>query len=301
MTASAVANSGTKSTNPTRIIVTNDIAPADWQETFDRFDLRALSFSSVLFHAAVGTGTIGGLFALVMLLSQTLERHFPFVPGSFLLVFVLPPSLVAGAALGHAAGNLFLRLWFRFGTANRLGFASRLGLARTPGEWPAVVVRWLFTGDWLKAPEFDSRLPYARVYISGPAPQSCAEEGRLWRDISLRVSGEQAWEAGANFHEISYPRQLPTWARYIEAGDGIDDLEPRLGPRLAQEWAKNIWRRARHQWPLLGRDDFPPTARPECFELNHFFLAGGREALLVILRPAELSTLEASPDSAVAA
>ena len=268
-----------------RIAIANDVEPGDWQAVFDLFGRRAKLFSPFWFHAAVGFGTLSGLFGTVALFAALLSVFFPFVPQTYLAGFIMPPGLLTGAAAGQAAGNIFMRLWFGVNQETRQGFAIRLTFARAPEAWPGLVGNWLFTGDWLKAPVYDPRLPYVRIFVSGEAPKSCAEENALWREIHGKVSGDSLWEAGANHREISYPDALPGWARMVGEGDGVDEFDRRLGREISREWLSHLWRRACRQWPLLGSGDYPADARRECFEAHHLYLWGGREALLVVLRP----------------
>ena len=268
-----------------RIAIVNDIEPGDWQDVFEVFQIRTERFSSFGFNAAVGIGTLSGLFGVVALFVSILGVFFPFVPQTYLACFVLPPGLLAGIAAGQGAGNAYMRLWFGINQATRRGFATRLTLARAPEGWPEVVTKWLFTGNWLKTPDYDARLPYVRVFVSGNAPKSCAEEDALWREIHSRVSGDGLWEAEANHRELSYPTTLPGWARLIEPGDGVHQLDIRLGRETSRQWLEHLWRRACRQWPLFGGGDYPVDARRECFEAHHLHLQGGREALMVVLRP----------------
>lgn len=277
---------GNASGDPMRIAIKNDVEPENWQWVFDRIEKRAAYFPGFLFHGALGAGTLMGLFATFAAFAAVLSHYFPFVPQTFLACFILPPGLLAGAAAGQWAGNLFLRAWFGIDEPTRRGFATRLTLARAPEGWPLTVKRWLFTGDWMKSPVFDPRLPYVRIFVSGDAPASCADEDNLWRDIHTNISGDSLWEAGANHREISYPQQLPGWARKVQSGDGVEELDKRLGHYVSRQWLDHLWRRACRQWPLLGTGTYPDDARRECFEAHHLHLAGNREALVVVLRPA---------------
>ncbi len=223
--------------------------------------------------------------------------------GFYLLCSVIIlPALLAGAAAGQSAGNLYLRLALGLDDATRRGFATRLSLSRCPREWPASFKRWLFTGDWLGSPAYDLRVPYARIFIEGEASLSCSDEDGLWREIHRTVSGDDLWEAGANFREISYPRQLPAWATEVEGGDGFADLQKRIGRGEAADWVMHLWRRACRQWPALGANDHPEAARRECFEMHSLVLSGGRKALVVILRPTSfVMELEMEQEDSIAA
>ncbi len=269
-----------------RIAVDGGSEPGDWQAVYDRLNRRANGLAAVLVKSVAAAGTFAGIFAVAGLIAAGIQYFHPMISPYYLACFVLPPALLAGAAAGQASGNLFFRTWFGLPEASRRGFAARLTLARAPEAWPAEVRRWLFAGDWLGTPTLDLSLPYLRVFILGPAPATCGEEGELWREIHASVACDSLIEAGANHREISYPRQLPDWARRVEKGDGLAELEKRIGAGAATEWARHLWRRAGRQWPALGADEFPGRDRRDCFELHSLSLSGGREALLLILRPA---------------
>ncbi len=268
-----------------RIAIQNDVEPEDWQDVFEHMEKCSAAFSYFLFNSAVGVATMTGMFAVMAGLTALLAVFFPYVPQTYLACFTIPPALLAGVASGQFGGNCFLHFQFGIDQETRRGFATRLTLAHVPEDWPLQVKKWLFTGDWLKSPIYDPRLPYVRIFVSGKAPATCAEEDCLWREIHHKVSGDSLWEAGANYREISYPQQLPSWARKVEPGDGVAELDERLGQKVAREWIDHLWRRACKQWPLLGSGDYPTTARKECFETHHLYLFGNREALLVVLRP----------------
>jgi hypothetical protein len=268
-----------------RIAIKNDVEPEDWQDIYERIDSSAKRFPISLFHLTVGAGTLAGLFGTVSVFMVVLTQFFPFVAPSLLACFISPLGFLVGAAGGQLGGNLFFQLWLGLDRETRRGFATRLTLARAPEEWALQVKKWLFTGDWMNSPVYDARLPYVRIFVSGDAPVSCAEEDRLWREIHDKVSGDSLWEAGANHREISYPMHLPAWARKVETGDGVEELDKRLGSDVSHAWVRHLWRRACRQWPLLGSGEFPLNARKETFEAHHLFLQHGREALLVVLRP----------------
>lgn len=269
-----------------RIAVEQGAEPTDWQDIYERVDRRANGLAPVLVKAAAATSTFAGIFMAAAALALGISRVYPEISVYYLACFVLLPALLAGAAAGQAGGNLLFRLWFGLDDASRRGFATRLTLARAPETWPAEVRRWLFTGDWLGTPAYDLRLPYARIFVVGAAPATCREEDALWREIHDALSIDCLCEIGGNHREISYPRELPAWAKQIGRGDGFDELQKRIGADRATEWTAHLWRRAVKQWPALEAEAFPGGNRPECFELHSLNLAGGREALLVALRPA---------------
>ncbi len=284
MDATTLSDNTAKSSR--RIAVDSGAEPGDWQTIYDRLNRRAISMASVLTKTSAAGGTFLGIFAVAGILTMIVEAIHPRVSPYYLACFVLPPALLAGAAAGQASGNLFLRAWFGLGEATRRGFAARLTLARAPAEWPSEVARWLFAGDWLETPSLDHRLPYARLFIMGSSPATCREEDELWREVHDAVSCGSLLEPGANHREISYPRQLPAWARQVGRGDGLDELATRIGAGAANEWATHLRRRASRQWPILGSGGTAGMERRECFELHSLALSGGREALLVVLRPA---------------
>lgn len=268
-----------------RIAVVQGSEPDDWREIYDKLADSSHKLASVLLKSsaavAVVTATAAVSGALAMAILYCGAEISPYCLASAVIL----PGLLAGAASGQAAGNLFLRLWYGLGSADRRGFATRLSLARCPRDWPAYLKRWLFTGDWLGSPAYDLRFPYVRIYIEGEAPLSCREEDSLWREIHGHISGNSLWEAGTNIREISYPRELPSWARQVENSDDFSDLRKRIGQNAASEWVMHIWRRACRQWPALDACDYPENARRECFEMHFVALAGGRNALVVVLRP----------------
>lgn len=141
----------------------------------------------------------------------------------------------------------------------------------------------------MSSPTYDPRLPYVRIFVMGDAPATCREEDCLWREIHGQISGDTLWEAGANHREISYPRELPNWAKQIEKGDGVEELKKRLGAKTAVDWVMHLWRRACRQWPALLAEEYPQDARRECFEAHSILLSDGREALVVVLRPASFA------------
>lgn len=269
-----------------RIAVVQGAEPEDWRRIYDRLNASSQRTASVLVRGAAAVSTFAGIFAVAGFIALAASRLLPDVSPYCVAGVVVLPGLLAGAAAGQAGGNLFLRLWYGIDDATRRGFATRLSLGRAPREWSATVKRWLFTGDWLGSPRFDLRLPYVRIFILGDSPATCREEDAIWREIHGQISGDSLWEAGTNIREISYPQQLPGWARLVNKGDGFDDLRRRIGNDAASEWVMHLWRRACRQWPALGAGDYPEQARRECFEMHSIPLCDGREALVVVLRPA---------------
>lgn len=273
-------------TTALRIAVVQGALPDDWRDLHGRLDAHANGTTEFRLHCAAVSAAVLAAAATDWMLSGTLSALSPDMSIVFTCLAALLPALLAGAAAGQAAGNLFLRLGIRMDTAARRGFATRLSLARCPDEWPGYLRNWLFTGDWLTLPVYDLRLPYARIYVEGETPLNCRSEDALWREIHHAVSGDSLWEAGANFREISYTDKLPSWSGLVEQGDGFEDLQVRIGREEASEWLTHLWRRACRQWPSLGKNDHPEQARRECFEMHSLALAGGRRALVVVLRPA---------------
>ena len=270
---------------PSRIAIRNDVEPGDWREVYRKMDASSADGAILLFHVASAVATLAGLFAAVGLAAGIATWAEPAISTVYLACLILPPGFLVGAAAGQAGGNLFLRLRHRIDDETRRGFAMRLTLARAPASWPNHVKRWLFTGDWLTPPVYDARLPYVRIFVDGPAPATCRAEDELWREIHENISRDGLWEAGMNHREISYPAQLPGWARKVGRGDGAAELEDRIGAETARDWIEHLWRRAARQCPLLGPREFPAAAGREIFESHHIRLTGGREALVVVLRP----------------
>lgn len=281
----SVANSFNKPAGGARIAVVQGSEPDDWREIYDRLAASSHHLAETLLKASSAVAVFAATASVSGLLAVTLLGWVPDISPYYLAGAVILPGLLAGAAAGQTAGNLFLRLWYGLGTEARRGFATRLSLARCPRDWPGYLKRWLFTGDWVGSPSHDLRFPYVRMYIEGEAPSSCAEEDALWREVHGYISGDSLWEAGTNIREISYPKELPAWARQIENGDGFSDLRARIGERAASEWIMHIRRRACRMWPELGANDCPGQARKECFEMHSVPLADGRDALVVVLRP----------------
>ena len=268
-----------------RIAVDQGTEPEDWRAIYERMESSSPRLTSLVLKGTAAVATLLGLFAVSGTLGLIADAFFDDVSEYFLACLVVPPGILAGAAAGQYVGNLFLRFRFRLDDATRRGFATRLTLARAPAAWPTAVRRWLFTGDWLGSPAYDLRLPYVRIFVAGDAPVTCREEDELWREIHDAVSGAGVWEAGSNHREISYPRQLPGWAKSVEAGDGFVELQKRIGRNTAAEWVSHLWRRACGQWPGLGCNGFPAQSRRECFEIHFLTLYRGRHALVVVLRP----------------
>ncbi|MDR1611985.1 MAG: hypothetical protein LBT97_04285 [Planctomycetota bacterium] len=269
-----------------KIAIHNDVEPDDWQMLYERLQKRSNRLERILFHGFVLLSTLVGLFAAAGALACVILSACPEISSVYLACFILPPGCLLGAAMGQRGGNRFLRLWYGLDEATRRGFAARLTLARAQAQWPRSTKRWLFTGDWLTVPEYDHRLPYVRIFVSGSQPKTCKDEDALWREILGNVSGDGNWEAGANHREISYPSQLPGWARKIDAADGAGELERRIGENTARDWIGHLWRRAARQWPLLGSAEFPLHSGRRIFETHYLPLSGEREALVVVLRPA---------------
>ncbi len=268
-----------------RIAVVQGALPDDWRQIHERLDRVARGATGLFLNLAAGGATFAVVVSVGWALAAGLLFFFPGMSAYALSGIVILPALLAGAGAGQAAGNVFLRVALGLDAATRRGFATRLSLARCPGEWPGYLRRWLFTGDWLGTPAHDLRVPYARIYVEGEAPLTCREEDGVWGEIHGEVSGEAVWEAGTNYREISYPGELPCWAMDVANGDGFQDLRRRIGERAASEWVLHLWRRACRQWPDLGDGDYPGAARRECFEMHFLTLSGGRRALVVVLRP----------------
>ncbi len=268
-----------------RIAVVEGNAPDDWRLVYERLNDSSKRLAAILAKGTASAASFAGIAAVSGLLALAILKALPDISPHYLASAVILPGLLSGAAAAQLAGNLFLRFWFRLDDSARRGFATRLSLGRCPDDWPAFLKRWLFTGDWLGSPAYDLRLPYVRIYIDGDAPATCREEDSLWREIHGNISGDSLWEAGANIREISYARELPAWARLIENGDGYAELQRRIGSAAASEWLGHIWRRACRQWTALGACDYPENARRECFEMHSVALSGGRNALVVVLRP----------------
>lgn len=272
-----------------RIAVNHGAEPQDWQDIYNRLNDRAAKFSAFLFGGSVMGSTFFGLFAALGVLAYAARHLFPDISIHSLACLVCPPAFLVGAAAGQKGGNIFMRLWFSLSEETRRGFATRLTLGRAPAKWPATLRRWLFTGDWMTPPHFDARLPYVRIFVMGDSPATCKDEDELWREIHGEISGDTLWEAGANHREISYPRHLPSWAKNVGKGEGLDDLKSRIGDRTAVDWVTHLWRRACKQWPALNSHEYPLQARRECFEIHSLVLSDGREALVVVLRPSNLA------------
>ncbi|MCL2000017.1 MAG: hypothetical protein FWG74_01165, partial [Planctomycetes bacterium] len=241
--------SGSASSCLYRLAADSDVEPEEWQEIYDRLNQRAAHKISILTKAAAAAGTFAGIFAVTGIMAAIVSQIYPTVSPYYLICFVLPPALLAGAASGQATGNLFLRGWFDLDETTRRGFAARLTLARAPAAWPVELIRWLFAGDWLETPGIDSRLPYARAFVMGPLPAACRDEAGLWREIHSAISCVGLMEVGANHWEISYPKQFPTWMEETGWCGGFEELEKRIGVDTASEWAERLRRRARRQWP----------------------------------------------------
>lgn len=285
-----------------RIAVVQGTLPDDWRDIHGRIDGRALASHGTCLNLFAGAAAFATVVAAGWALAEAAAAVFPSMSAYLLCCLILLPSLLAGAAAGQFAGNLYLRCALGLDDETRRGFATRLSLARCPAEWPTAFKRWLFTGDWLGSPSYDLRVPYARIFIEGSASLTCREEDALWREIHCGVSGDALWEAGANFREISYPEKLPAWAAEVENGDGFANLQSRIGRVEASDWVMHLWRRACRQWPALGANDYPGEARRECFEMHSLTLAGGRRALVVVLRPTSfVMELELENQDSVAA
>ena len=278
-----------------RIAVVQGALPDDWRTIHERLNRGSHGFAGFCLKCFAGLATFSGVVLVGGALAAVIAHFFPGISPYYLSCAVILPALLAGAAMGQAGGNLFLRLYYRLDDETRRGFATRLSLARCPAGWPKYLKRWLFTGDWLGSPAYDLRLPYVRIYVQGDAPLTCREEDSMWREIHGNISGDSLWEAGTNIREISYPRELPSWAKQVEKGDGFADLQKRIGQNEASQWVMHLWRRACRQWPALGANDYPEKARRECFEMHSFTLTDGREALVVVLRPVSF-VMELSQD-----
>jgi hypothetical protein len=268
-----------------RIAVVSGAEPADWRKLYDRIDGRPVGLTVFLANASVVVVTLGTLLAVAMCMAWGIWKIYPGIAMHVLACFVVPPAFLCAAAGGQGAGNLFFRIWFGMDNAARRGFAARLTLGNAPEQWPGMVRRWLFSGNWLGAPACDHRFPYMRIFVLGDAPATCAEEDAIWRDVHQALCGDARIESGCNHREISYPAELPKWSRHAGAGDGLDALRARIGALAADEWVAHLWSRANRQWPALGESAFPAAERRDCFEMRHLSLPGGREGLAVILRP----------------
>ncbi|MCC8108191.1 MAG: hypothetical protein LIQ30_03920 [Planctomycetes bacterium] len=283
--STAMESTALRRSSPVRIAVVAGAEPDDWRRLYDRLNTSRHRLATLLQRATVAVSTFVGVVAAAGLIAAGIVSLNPEVSPYYLIGGVILPALLAGAACGQAGGNLFLRLWFRMDDATRRGFTTRLTLARCPRDWPAHVKRWLFTGDWLGSPAYDLRLPYVRIFINGPAPETCAREDALWREIHMHISAGGRFESGTNIREISYPEALPSWAFEVDTGDGYSDLQAKIGDAEASAWVQHLWRRACRQWPALGACDYPAEARRECFEMHQVSLHDGRDALVVVLRP----------------
>lgn len=283
-----------------RIPVERGSEPGDWQAVYECLNRHSRAATAFAVKGCAALATLAGVLATAAVLGLAVMEIHPNVSLPYLACFVLPPALLAGAAAGQAAGNLFLSLRFRLSESARRGFANRLTLARVPDAWAGEVRNWLFSGDWLTAPTHDMRFPYVRIFITGSVPADCDGEDAIWRRIH-RVAdiGESGREAGGGHRELSYLPRFPGWMREMEKGDGIAELAKRIGARPADDWVAHLWRRACRQWPLLGEGVFPGAARRECFEMQHLILADGREAFIITLRPVAQAAAE-TPESDLA-
>lgn len=272
-------------TSPLRIAVVPGAEPVEWRKIYNRLNSKSHTLMSILLKASAAMGTLLGLSVTSALLALLIYHFEPSISPHYLACAVILPGLLAGSMSGQLSGNLFLRAWSRMGSSSRRGFAMRLTLGRCPLNWSVFLKRWLFTGDWLGHPAYDLQLPYLRIYIKGGAPVLCSEEDALWREIHQGIASGSDLETGANIREVSYPGELPGWAKGISSGEGYASLQRRIGRRAASEWVGHLWTRACRQWPALGVNDYPERARRECFEMHWLKLSEGREALVAVLRP----------------
>ncbi len=268
-----------------RIAVVGGAEPADWQSIYDRIAARANTATVAMTNAFAACITLVSLFAGMAALGWCIWQIYPSISLEYMACFVVPPAFLLAAAAGQAGGNLFLRYRFGLDQATRRGFAARLTLGRAPEQWPGLVRRWLFTGDWLGKPACDQRMPYMRIFVLGNPPETCSQEDAIWQEVHDVLCGEDHLEAGCNHREICYPTELPEWSRHIGKGDGLDSLRQRIGTHEADEWVSHLWRRAHRQWPAIGMLDTNAGFHRDCFELHRLALPGGLEGLVVILRP----------------
>lgn len=270
-----------------RIVVDKGMEPEDWQGIYDRLNVKANAATMLAMHFVVGVATLASLFGAVAVFGYGVMTVFSDLSIYYLACLVVPPSFLLAAAAGHASGNAFLRLRLGLDEDTRRGFANRLTLSRSPASWPAAVRRWLFTGDWMSSPVCDVRLPYVRIFVVGDQPESCREEDALWREILGMLSCDGRGEAGVNHREISYPPELPNWARNLSgAGAGFAELKNRIGEATAEEWVDHLWSRARRQWSGIKSAHMDESFDRECFEIHSLMLGHDRQALVVVFRPA---------------
>ncbi len=253
-----------------------------------RIDHRIPSAENV-FPVAVGGSVLSVLLVGFALLQEGLVRLAPMTPAWILLPTALIPAALLAVAMGHLAGQWSLRGVSGLSEGERKCLALYIPHARAPEHWPRAFRNWIYGGDWLSGPGAESVFTYTRVFLVGDAPGSIEEELEIWTQIYSGVGGglRGGVEAGHAVRELACLEKLPSWARHLEAGTTLPDLLNRLG-RAGREWAEGLLRRASVKHPAFRNEARGACSLREArFEFHYCLLRGGREALVVMIRPVE--------------
>lgn len=236
--------------------------------------------------------SVGGVFfASTALLMGLAWGGFHVLPIALSVdVFVLAallPCVLVGSAISHLAGNFFLRLLTGINDKERRCLALHLPWRSTPTEWPRYLRKWIYTGDWLVENFGGDLLPYVRAFITGSTPCDLEEELDLWAELMSGTPfgmGGHGLEVGHSVREMACVQRLPSWARDVMPGMTLHDLELQLG-KAGREWAVSLIRRASRRKNIFCHVDLGGDLHEVSFEFHHCEMGGGREGLMVIIRP----------------
>jgi hypothetical protein len=253
-----------------------------------RVDGRLVTARRV-FPVVVAASVVGGLLGTYALAQGVLYRLGPAMPGWLALMTAFDPSALLALAAGHLAGQWCLRAACGLSEGERKCLALYIPHTRAPHHWPGAFRNWIYGGDWLSDSRTEELFTYTRAFLVGSAPESIEEELEIWTQLYSGVGGglRGGVEAGHAVRELACLEKLPSWARHLEPGTTLPDLLQRLG-RAGRSWAEGLLRRAAVKHPAFRAEEGGACRLAEArFEFHYCLLRNGREALVVMIRPAE--------------
>lgn len=247
---------------------------------------KRLNELPLVFHSAVMGATVLGMCASGTAIYTIAETVSPYPRAWVLTLLTLPPALLVGFIAGHVAGKLALQFEAGFTPAERRCLALHVPWSRVPERWPPYLKNWIYGGDWLHGLKMDDVMPYVRVFLTGPVPESLEEEVAIWEELTHASCGafNGELEVGRSARELAMIGHLPDWTREIEPGSTLASVRNRLG-NIAHNWSVTLLNRASARIPELLQDNTAPDLNKAEFEFQHIELHDHREALMVVIRP----------------